>query len=115
MGSHCRVQESGESLQPPKSVVQSVRRSRNRCLAKLPPAEGQIQEVHTMIELPSRKLADLLATHGPKLCEHPRRCEELLLEECPQFPRDVRMLTRAQEHGIARDLRASPPGTPWQP
>src|SRR5262249_2628366 len=66
-----------------------------------------------MIDIPRNKLRDVLAAEGLALCHNPRRCETLLRQECPQFPREVRVLIRAQELGLTAELLSAPLDTPW--
>jgi hypothetical protein len=65
-----------------------------------------------MVDLPMRRLCDLLKTHGPSLLAQPQKCKDLLLKECPQFPIQVQVLIRALESDVAADLLNAPSTLP---
>jgi hypothetical protein len=76
--------------------------------------DGEFPGTASMIERVSLKLSQILAEYGLFLCDDPKRCEALLLEEYPQFSREVRVLIRALERGMIAELRSAAQGTPWE-
>jgi hypothetical protein len=66
-----------------------------------------------MNELPRQKLCELIAQHGPGLCEDARRCKALLKEACAVHKTEIRVLTEVLTEGaILDELRAAPPEAP---
>src|SRR6266852_3930153 len=63
-----------------------------------------------MNDLPRQKLRELLAQHGPGLCDDPRRCKALLREQCGAYKQEIRVLIDTlTEAGVIDELRAAPP------
>jgi hypothetical protein len=60
-----------------------------------------------MNDLPQEKLNQLLATYSNQLCEEPQRCEALLRDTFPEYPRQVSLLVNALKQGIPPELMAS--------
>src|SRR5947209_7455684 len=64
----------------------------------------------TMNDLPRQKLCELIAEHGPDLCQDARRCKALLKEACGAHKQEIRVLTEVLTEGALLDeLRAAPP------
>jgi hypothetical protein len=65
-----------------------------------------------MNDLPRQKLRELIAEHGPGLCDDPRRCNTLLKEQCGTHRPEIRVLVGALTEGVAEELRGAPADTP---
>jgi hypothetical protein len=65
-----------------------------------------------MMQFVKEPLRDLVTTR-PDLCQSPQRCEEWLLQHCPRFPREVRLLRRALDKGVVADLLDADPTMSW--
>jgi hypothetical protein len=66
-----------------------------------------------MNDLPRQKLRELLAQHGPALCDDARRCKALLREQCGAYKQEIRvLLDTLTEAGVIDELRAAPPDAP---
>jgi hypothetical protein len=65
-----------------------------------------------MNDLPRQKLCDLIARHGPGLCDDPRRCNALLKEQCGTYRPEVRLLVGALTEGVADELGKAAPDAP---
>jgi hypothetical protein len=68
-----------------------------------------------MNDLPRQKLCELIAEHGPDLCQDARRCKALLKEACGAHKQEIRVLTEVLTEGaILDELRAAPPDAPHE-
>ena len=66
-----------------------------------------------MNDLPRQKLCELIAQHGPGLCEDARRCKALLKEACGSYKQEIRVLVDVlTEDTILDELRKAPPDAP---
>jgi hypothetical protein len=66
-----------------------------------------------MNDLPRQKLCELIAQHGPALCEDARRCKALLKEACGVHKPEIRVLTEVlTEEAILDEMRTAPPDAP---
>ena len=65
-----------------------------------------------MNDLPRQKLCELIAQHGPTLCEDSRRCNTLLKEQCGTFKKKVRILVGALEEQVTDELLTAPADAP---
>jgi hypothetical protein len=66
-----------------------------------------------MNDLPRQKLPELLAQHGPALCDDARRCKALLREQCGAYKQEIRvLLDTLTEAGVIDALRAATPDAP---
>ncbi len=59
-----------------------------------------------MIDVPRQTLSKIIAKHGTSLCSDARRCEALLRDLCPPYRREINVLIRALEEGVAVELLA---------
>lgn len=59
-----------------------------------------------MNDLPRDRLRDLIVRHGPELCDAVARCDNLIRDACPEFPREVFVLGCALRDGVAEGLQA---------
>lgn len=59
-----------------------------------------------MNDLPRRKLVEIVAKHGTRIVENPRRCEGLLRDYAGAFRREISVLTMALEERVPLDLLA---------
>jgi hypothetical protein len=57
-----------------------------------------------MDDIPRLKLRNLIVTHGPSLCDDPRRCEALLRDVCGSYKREIHILVNALKANLAVDL-----------
>jgi hypothetical protein len=62
-----------------------------------------------MNDLARQTLQELVATHGPGLCDDARRCEGLLRDFCGQQRREIFVLVSALKERVPADLLAPPP------
>jgi hypothetical protein len=65
-----------------------------------------------MNDLPRQKLCELIAQHGPQLCDDRKRCRNLLREQCGAFKEEIRALDEALREDVADELRAAPGAAP---
>ncbi|OAI50751.1 hypothetical protein AYO44_17545 [Planctomycetaceae bacterium SCGC AG-212-F19] len=62
-----------------------------------------------MSQLPIRMLQQLLANHGRVLGENAELCRQLMLAECPLYPRHVEAIVAAVELGVVNELNMAGP------
>jgi hypothetical protein len=67
-----------------------------------------------MSDLPQGQLNQLLATHGNQLCEEQQRCEALLRDTFPEYPRQLSLLVNALKQGVPKELLASHNKVPFE-
>jgi hypothetical protein len=65
-----------------------------------------------MDNLPRQKLCELIAQHGPELCDDPRRCKALLKEQCGNYKQEIRILVEALTEQVTDDLLTAPADAP---
>ena len=66
-----------------------------------------------MHDIPRQKLSELLAKHGPDLCDDTRRLEGLLKDVLRnEYRRETNVLVSALREGVVHELRASTSGMP---
>lgn len=66
-----------------------------------------------MNEIPRQKLSELLAKHGPDLCDDARRLEGLLKDVLRnEYRRETIVLVSALREGVVHELRGSTSGIP---
>src|SRR5262249_24373387 len=53
---------------------------------------------------PLQKLAEMIAKHGSDICEHKQRFKGLLLDYCPGYDKEVRILNLLLDIDIPADL-----------
>jgi hypothetical protein len=67
-----------------------------------------------MNDLPQDQLNQLLSTHGQQLPEDPQRCEALLRDTFPSYPREVSLLVNALKQGVPQELLSSHNKIPFE-
>jgi hypothetical protein len=67
-----------------------------------------------MNDLPQEQLNQLLTTYGNQLCEEPQRCEALLRDTFPSYPREVSLLVNALKQGVPQELLSSHNKIPFE-
>jgi hypothetical protein len=67
-----------------------------------------------MNDLPQAQFNQLLSTYGSQLCEEQQRCEALLRDTFPEYPRQVSLLVNALKQGVPQDLLASHNKIPFE-
>jgi hypothetical protein len=67
-----------------------------------------------MSNLPQEQFNQLLSTHGNQLCDEPQRCEALLRDTFPGYPREVSLLVNALKQGIPQELLSSQGKVPFE-
>src|SRR5262245_51433133 len=68
-----------------------------------------------MNDLPRQKLRELIAEHGPQLCDDHKSCRSLLRQRCPDHKKEVNLLIDALQEHVADELRTAPTGQPIEP
>jgi hypothetical protein len=67
-----------------------------------------------MNDLPQAQFNQLLSTYGSQLCEEQQRCEALLRDTFPEYPRQVSLLVNALKQGVPQELLASHNKIPFE-
>jgi hypothetical protein len=67
-----------------------------------------------MSDLPQGQLNQLLSTYGNQLCEEQQRCEALLRDTFPEYPRQLSLLVNALKQGVPKELLASHNKVPFE-
>jgi hypothetical protein len=65
-----------------------------------------------MNDLPRQKLCELMAQHGPSLCDDARRCKALLKEQCGPYKQELRLLIDALTDEVTDELLTAPADEP---
>jgi hypothetical protein len=71
-----------------------------------------VETGEVMNDLPRQKLRELIAEHGPGLCDDPRRCNALLKEQCGTYKQEIRVLVGALNEEITDELLTAPADAP---
>jgi hypothetical protein len=67
-----------------------------------------------MNDLPQGQFNQMLSTYGSQLCEEQQRCEALLRDTFPEYPRQVSLLVNALKQGIPQELLSSHNKIPFE-
>ena len=65
-----------------------------------------------MIDIPRRKLCEIVSEHGSNVIDNPRRCKALLLDYYGGYKRERNVLLNAVKERIPHDLLHAPNNIP---
>ena len=67
-----------------------------------------------MDDVPRQKLRAILSAHGRAVCDDGQRIAKLLVEVCPEHPREVEVLSQTLDELVADEALASLGQRPWK-
>jgi len=67
-----------------------------------------------MNDLVRQELCQIIRSHGLSVCDDPKRLRGMLADLCPDFKREVQVLTSALEQRVASDLLTGSGNHPWE-
>src|SRR5439155_22413538 len=67
-----------------------------------------------MDDVPRQKLRAIVSAHGRAVCDDGQRIAKLLVEVCPEHPREVEVLSQTLDELVADEALASLGQRPWK-